>query len=120
VDRITRVEALGRIPEKNNQVRETRQESHEILLEYPAAVRPWLVGIAHRLRLHPKGGRPIIRKLQLDQLGTDVWELLDGNRSVNQVIRAFARKHRLHQKEAEVSVVQFLRELGRRGLIGMR
>lgn len=117
---LSREEALSRIPEKNSQVREERQDSGEMLLAYPAAVRPWLSGIVKRL--HPNRGesRPIIRKLQLDQLGTDVWELLDGKHSVDQVIKAFARKHRLHPKEAEVSVVQFLRELGRRGLVGMR
>jgi hypothetical protein len=58
--------------------------------------------------------------LQLDALGTAVWELLDGRRSVQQIIERFADTYSLHAKEAEVSVSQFLRELGRRELIGLR
>jgi len=32
----------------------------------------------------------------------------------------FAATHQLEIREAEVSLTQFIRELGRRGLIGMR
>jgi hypothetical protein len=39
---------------------------------------------------------------------------------VRQLIDTFARTHQLEPREAEVAVTQFLRELGRRGLIGMR
>jgi len=53
-------------------------------------------------------------------LGTEVWELLDGGTRVRDVIRQFAARHSLHQREAELSVTRFLRELGKRGLIGLR
>jgi hypothetical protein len=49
-----------------------------------------------------------------------VWNLMDGKRSVRQLVKIFAGTHRLEPREAEVSVTQFIRELGRRGLIGMR
>jgi hypothetical protein len=61
-----------------------------------------------------------MKKFQLDELGTAVWNLMDGKRSVRQLVKIFAGTHRLEPREAEVSVTQFIRELGRRGLIGMR
>jgi hypothetical protein len=61
-----------------------------------------------------------LKKLQLDALGTEVWELLDGGTRVRDVIRQFAARHRLQQRETELAVTRFLRELGKRGLIGLR
>ena len=57
-----------------------------------------------------------MKKIELDELGTEVWDLLDGRRSVRHLIKSFAGTHQLEPREAEVSVTQFIRELGRRGL----
>ena len=61
-----------------------------------------------------------MRKLQLDELGTAVWGMLDGQKTVSQVIDQFSNLQKLHRREATVSVTLFLRELGKRGLIAMR
>jgi hypothetical protein len=49
-----------------------------------------------------------------------VWDLLDGVRSVRRIIEIFAASHQLPQREVEIAVTQFLRQLGRRGIIGFR
>lgn len=115
---ITREEALRHVPVKNPAVRETRLESGEIQLTYPQQLRPFMAALMRRI-----GGaqtRPIERKLQLDALGTQVWDLVNGQRSVERLIRSFADAHQIHAREAEVAVTQFLRQLGRRGLIALR
>jgi hypothetical protein len=115
---ISRAEALDRIPVKNRQITENRLETGEVIIHYPVTMRPFFAGLAKRF-----GGREAqiqIKKLQLDELGTLVWNLMDGERSVRQVVKMFAETHQLETREAEVSVTQFIRELGRRGLIGMR
>ncbi len=61
-----------------------------------------------------------MRKLHLDTLGTDAWNLVDGKSTVMGIIDAFATQHQLYHKEAEVSVTLFLRELGKRGILGMK
>jgi hypothetical protein len=61
-----------------------------------------------------------MRKIQLDILGTGVWDLVDGKSTVLEIIDSFAEVHRLYRREAEVSVIQFLRELGRREIVGMK
>jgi hypothetical protein len=71
-------------------------------------------------RLGRSAALPDPRKLQLDSLGSFVWELLDGKRTVRQIAETLAQEFQLHPKEAEVSVTQFLRSLGQRGLIGLR
>jgi hypothetical protein len=46
--------------------------------------------------------------------------MLDGRTPLRRIAAAFAETHRLERKEAEVATAQFIRELGRRGLIGLR
>ena len=115
---LSRSQALECRPAKSLHITETRLENGEVLLEYPLAVKPWIAAVAKRLggatdRVHTK-------KLQLDAMGTAVWDLVDGSRSVRRIVRIFAETHRLENKEAEVSVTSFIKQLGRRGLLGLR
>jgi hypothetical protein len=115
--KISRAEALNRIPVKNVQITEDRLETGEALIGYPVTIRPFFASLVKRL-----GGteeQEQTKKLQLDTLGSSVWDLLDGKRSVRQLIQIFAETHQLQPREAEVAVTQFIRELGRRGLIGL-
>jgi len=115
---VTRAAALKSTPVKNIHVEEERLETGEVLLTYPVTIRPWVASLARRL-----GGdanRVQLKKIHLCELGTAVWDLMDGRRSVRQVIQRFARKYQLHPKEAEVAVTRYLRELGKRGLIGLK
>ena len=57
--------------------------------------------------------------LTLDEIGSFVWRLCDGNHSVREIIRALAARYKLHRKEAEVSVVAYLRTLAKRRLIAV-
>jgi hypothetical protein len=115
---ISRAEALDRVPSKNLQISEERLDSGEVVIHYPVTMRPFFAGLVKRF-----GGPEVqiqTKKLQLDALGTSVWALIDGKVSVRQLTNSFAATHQLEPREAEVAVTQFLRELGRRGLIGMR
>ena len=118
-NRMTRSEALAFKPVKSQQVSETRLETGEVVIEYPLAVRPLIAAVARRLGKSPQD-LVQIKKLQLDALGTSVWDLVDGNHSVRRMIIIFAETHRLENREAEVSVTRFIRELGKRGLLGLR
>ena len=115
---ISRAEALKSKPIKNSDVQEVHLETGDVLLTYPIRVRPWATALIHRFGGSPNQVRK--KKLQLDALGTAVWGLIDGERSVKQVIKRFSEQHQLHRREAEVAVTQFLRELGKRGLIGLK
>ncbi|MBT8370726.1 MAG: PqqD family protein [Deltaproteobacteria bacterium] len=115
---ISRAQALACTPVKSLQIIEVRLDTGEVLIEYPLAVRPWIAAVARRL-----GGpqnHAQTKKLQLDTMGTSVWDLMDGNRSVSRIIKVFAETHRLENREAEISVTHFIKELGRRGLLGLQ
>ena len=115
---LNRSEALRYSPVKSAEVRELRLENDLVEIHYPTTLRPWIAGLIKRFGGPPKNTQ--MKKLQLDELGTAVWEMMDGKRSVGQIVHAFAETHRLQPKEAEVAVTEFIRKLGRRGLIGLR
>ena len=93
---ITRTEALESKPVKNNEIIETRLETGEVVLAYPVVMRPWVENLMRRLGGTVAGQKT--KKLQLDELGTAVWELIDGKHSVQQVIQRFAKKYQLHSR----------------------
>jgi hypothetical protein len=114
---ITRADALGCTPVKNRHVRESRLESGEVVVHYPVAVHPWVARLVRFLG--KEAAAPRDGKLQLDALGTAVWGMIDGERSLRRIVAAFAASHQLEAREAEIAVTQFVRELGRRGLVGL-
>lgn len=59
------------------------------------------------------------KTFDLDQVGAFVWEQCDGKTSVQQIIRRLARQYNFNLREAEVSTVQFLHVLVKKGLLGM-
>ena len=114
---LSRTEALEYTPVQSRQISEVRLETGEVIIEYPLIVSPLIAAVAKRF-----GGfqdQKQTKKLQLDAMGTSVWDLVDGKRSVRMIIQIFANTHRLENREAEVSVTSFLRQLGQRGLLGL-
>ncbi|MCF6248331.1 MAG: PqqD family protein [Desulfobacula sp.] len=118
-DTIAKNDALLCIPEKNALVEENVLDSGDMVLSYQAAYKPFFVKIQKVLR-QKKSKNSFRRKIQLDQLGIDVWSLVDGVRNVKAIIKDFAMLHKLDYKEAEISVTLFLRSLGEKGLIGIK
>lgn len=59
----------------------------------------------------------IEKRVELDDLGIFVYDLIDGERSVAGIIDLFIQNFKLNRREAELSVVQFLRSLAERRMI---
>jgi hypothetical protein len=114
----TRAEAFTYCPVKNREVLEEKAEGGVMVLTYPLVIRPWLAVVAKRLGL--QSSEPLTRKLQLDEMGSLTWSLLDGKRTVQDVVDFLCRRYNLNRRETEVATTGFLRELGKRGLIGLR
>jgi Coenzyme PQQ synthesis protein D (PqqD) len=115
---LTKNQALALVPVRNIESTEESLETGDIVIHYPVSMRPWMAKWIQRV----KGPAPQIgsRKLQLDRLGTEVWKLIDGQRTVQEIVNAFAGSHQLETREAEMAVTQFLRDLGKRGVIGLQ
>ena len=114
----TRTEALAGIPEKSPSVSWQVLESGDILIEYPLRIQPFFLQIASRFQ-KATAQRPT-KKLQLDGMGSKVWQMFDGIKDVRTIIVEVAEQSGLSLLEAEIAVTAFLRQLGRRGLILIR
>jgi hypothetical protein len=114
---LSRAEALACIPVRNNAIQASQTPEGMIRLRYPLILKPWIAELAQRFRSAPYV--PPSRQLELDELGSLTWSLIDGSQTVGAIVQQFSHQTQVHPKEAEAAVTRFLRELGRRGIIGM-
>ncbi len=115
---LSRDEALACIPDIAPAIRWQRDDSGNVLIEYPLALKPLMRAIFSRFNKNQP--QKMTRKLQLDNLGGQVWQYIDGKRTVSTIIKEFAADTTFTLQESEQSVTTFLRELGKRGLIILR
>jgi len=59
------------------------------------------------------------RTLRLDPLGAQVWDMCDGERTVEAIVDAFAAEHGLSFHEARVAVTEYIGRLVRRGALAV-
>ncbi len=114
---LSREQALACRPVKCPIVEEEELSDDLVRLCYPLNYRPWFGRLAERLGLWD--GSPRRKKLELDAMGTTAWRLMDGRRSVAQIVDAFAAHYELQPREAELSVAAFIKTLGSRGLVAL-
>ncbi|MDX1933877.1 MAG: PqqD family protein [Capsulimonadales bacterium] len=60
---------------------------------------------------------PDYRKLELDEIGSDVWEMCDGANSVEAITKKVVERYKLNRRQAETSVTAYLRMLAQRQLV---
>jgi hypothetical protein len=109
---LTRDEALGARPIRNPVITWEAQDNGKVLLTVPLELKPWM----RLARVVVKV--PEERQVELDEVGSDVWQWLDGEHSVDEVIGLLADRHKLNRREAEVSLTQFLQTLAKRRFVG--
>ena len=100
-------------PVRHPQLEATRAANGEISLKLPRRKVWWLNALARLGRISE------YRMLTLDKVGSWVWDLCDGEHSVKDLVAMLAEKHQLSRKEAEVSMVAYLRTLAQRGLVAL-
>lgn len=114
--KLSRAEALACIPQHMPTVTSTEVQG-QTRLEYPLSMRPFFLQVAKKFMKHQQ--TPLTKQIELDEYGAMVWRLIDGHRTTSKIIEIFAADTGLSLQDAEISVTSFLRELGRRGLIGL-
>ncbi|MFQ6096003.1 MAG: PqqD family protein [Candidatus Bathyarchaeia archaeon] len=69
------------------------------------------------VRLFPK---PDVKekKVQLDKIGSFVWELCDSNRTVEEIVNSLNEEYKMIPREAEISLRIYFEQLTKRGLLG--
>ena len=109
--RLTREQSLNALPVRNTLVEYRRTEEGEIEISIPR--REDLIGKLMALVFFV----PKKRKVVLEAVGSDVWEMCDGQHTVSQIIDALVKKHKLTRREVEASLTEYLRKLGKRRLV---
>jgi len=110
---LSREQSLASVPLRNTAIREEETDEGHARLVIPRRKSRW-VRLLSVLFYVPK-----TRRVTLDEIGTFVWRQCDGEHDVRSIIGALCTRYKLHRKEAEVSVVTYLRTLAKRGLLGI-
>jgi hypothetical protein len=111
--KITRGESLKGVPVINEGIETMEGPKGERVVLIPR--RP-LYGAFLR-RFLPDEVEPA--RVILDDLGNKVWTMIDGKRTVSQIISRFAKELGIHRREAETSVVAFLSMLMKRRMVSV-
>jgi hypothetical protein len=114
---LTREQALSAVPIRNEAVLTQYVENGEALLIFHVQQKAWFASLVRLMK--KKDTFSLEKRLQLDEIGTLIWQISDGHTSVIEMIDLLCKRYQLHRKEAEKSLLAFLRMLGERGLIAM-
>jgi len=61
---------------------------------------------------------PEKRTIALDEVGTFVWQMIDEGKTVDAMIGKLAGHYKLNRREAEASLIAYLRTLAKKNLVG--
>lgn len=108
---IDRREVLRLYPLRNPAVAYETREDGSCLLRVP--FRPkGIVRLFSRIFKLPDE-----HKIELDETGSTVWLLCDGQHSVESMVQRLVNQYKLERREAEFSLFAFLNTLSQRGFI---
>jgi len=103
---------LKSVPVRNSIIKWELDNNGEASLVIPQKDRLW-VKLTSRIFMLPNK-----RVVALDEVGSFVWEQCDGNNTIDVIVRKIRNKYNLTRKEAETSLLMYMRQLGKRGYIG--
>lgn len=88
-------------------------EGHRLITV--AKIKPWYIvpPISWIVKI------PDTSTMQLDRLGSEVWELCDGKHTVENVVESFAANHGLTFHEARAAVSTYFKLLMQKGALAM-
>lgn len=103
---------LNSRPARNESLEWEKVESGEIKIQI-VRQDSWKIRMLSKVFYIPKE-----RNITLDEVGSEVWVMCNGRTSVGQMIESLSGKYQLNRKEAEVSLLAYLKTLGQKRFIG--
>ena len=100
-------------PLRNPDLRNERSDDGNVSLWVPRRKSFWINVMSKLFYLPP--GRPV----ELDALGTFVYDRCDGHTPVRKMLELLVERHHLTRREAEVALTTYLKKLVERGIVGM-
>ncbi|RKY68929.1 MAG: hypothetical protein DRQ02_02730 [Candidatus Latescibacterota bacterium] len=111
--RISREQMLGSRPVRN-QVLEWKRKDNKVLIVFRRK-QSKSIGFLSKIFHIPEK-----KVVELDSLGARVWQMCDGQHTVEKMIEALVAENKLEYKEAEVALVQFLKTLAQKRMIAFQ
>ena len=111
--KIGREAMLKSKPARNDALTWEKNEDGEVIITVERR-SDWKARVLSKIFWIPEN-----RTMMLDQIGAQVWEMCDGKTTVDGMIRKLSADHKLNLKEAEVSLLTYLKSLGKKHLIGV-
>lgn len=110
--KIDRAQSLKAIPVLNNDVeaREVSDGRLVITVKHKPVRKGWAAVLSPKVDY---------RKIKLDELGTFTFGLIDGSRTVLEIIDIFQKQFKTNRREAELSCVEFMKLLASRYIISL-
>lgn len=109
--KFTKADVLKARPVRNSLIKWDKDENGVISLVVPQKSTLW-IRIVSSVFMLPKS-----RVVALDEVGSLVWIMCDGNNSIDSIVKALCNRYKLTHKEAETSLLAYFRKLGKRGMI---
>jgi len=111
--KLTREQSLASLPVKNAAIEEFIDDAGMVTLRIPRR-KAWWISVMGFFFYMPEA-----RTIALDEIGSFVWKLCDGKHTVRDLIAEVSSKYQITKKEAEVSLVAYLRMLGKKRLVAI-
>lgn len=112
-EKIPRSRALASRPIINPSLQWTRADDGEVVITLPRRTE-WWAKLLSILFVVPKQ-----KDIALDEIGSTVWDMMDGTHTVGEIAESLARKYGLRPREAEVALFEYLKTLARRRIIAL-
>jgi hypothetical protein len=109
---LTREQAFQAWPVRNPDLQVHTGDDGLVTVELPRR-KDWMGGVLGVVFSVPQS-----KPVQLDEVGSFVWGLCDGEHTVTDIATELVNEYKLNRREVEVSLTQYLQTLGKRGMVG--
>ena len=103
---------VNALPLRNSLIKWEIDDKDEVTLVIPQKQTLWVRAVSKLFMMPEK------RVIVLDEVGSYVWQLCDGKNSIKQVVKHLCERYHMTRKEAETSLFTFMRQLGKRNIVG--
>ncbi len=111
---LTRLQSLAAVPVPNRNVEVAQDDAGLVTLTIPWRRTRGMAVLAFLMMLPAAKRRRVV---ELDAVGSYVYGLCDGHRSIKTIVDIFAERYKLSHKEAALAITAYLDQLARRGIV---
>ncbi|HNZ38384.1 MAG TPA: PqqD family protein [Candidatus Latescibacteria bacterium] len=110
--RLTKDDLLSSRPVLNQAISWSLNNQQEVQITIPRR-EVWWAALLSKIIYTPKE-----RVIALDEVGTAVWKMIERRLTVREMIAELSARYNLNRREAEASLIEYLRRLAKKNFVG--